>query len=96
MTSQHQHQQQTFSYRHAESGAATKTFEKRRAELIAEIAASLNQVNANINALNRSLETVITELWSNFEDVMVKKPEPNTEGEDDGETKRETGTDRIK
>ncbi|KAK1962468.1 hypothetical protein LY78DRAFT_539229, partial [Colletotrichum sublineola] len=77
-------------------------FEKRRAELIAEIAASLNQVNANINALNRSLETVITVgegfvdvegLWSNFEDVMAKKPEQNTEGEDDGETKRETATD---
>ncbi|KAK2023920.1 DASH complex, subunit Dad1, partial [Colletotrichum zoysiae] len=66
-------------------------FKQRRAELIAEIAASLDQVNANINALNRSIETVITVgegfanvegLWSNFVDVMAKKPEQNTEGED--------------
>ncbi|KAK1951942.1 DASH complex, subunit Dad1, partial [Colletotrichum sublineola] len=65
-------------------------FEQRRAELMAEIAASLNQVNDNINKLNRSLEAVITigegfsdaeGLWSNFEDVMAKEPEQKTEGE---------------
>ncbi|KAK1573068.1 DASH complex subunit Dad1 [Colletotrichum navitas] len=96
-------QQRASYHRNPEPGVTIRTFEQRRAELIAEIAASLNQVNANINKLNRSLETTITVgegfseaegLWSNFEDVMVKEPKQNTEGE--GKNKGEANSDKAR
>ncbi|TLS26719.1 hypothetical protein PpBr36_04368 [Pyricularia pennisetigena] len=71
-------------------------FEQQREALIGEIAMSFEQVLANINKLNRSLEAVITvgnefssveALWSQFENVMAKDPdEGKAEGEgSDGE-----------
>ncbi|KAK4102021.1 hypothetical protein N658DRAFT_404485, partial [Parathielavia hyrcaniae] len=56
-------------------------FEQQREELVGEIAMSFEQVLANINKLNRSLEAVIAvgnefssveALWSQFENVMAK------------------------
>ncbi|KAK5996999.1 DASH complex subunit DAD1 [Cladobotryum mycophilum] len=69
-------------------------FEQQRAALIGEIAEgvptngvkSFEQVLANINKLNRSLEAVIAvgnefssveALWSQFENVMAKDEEAN-------------------
>ncbi|CAI4218143.1 unnamed protein product [Parascedosporium putredinis] len=62
------------------SAADGKTyFEQQRELLMGEIALSFEQVLANINKLNRSLEAVITvgnefssveALWSQFEGVM--------------------------
>ncbi|KAM7204767.1 DASH complex subunit Dad1 domain containing protein [Rhypophila sp. PSN 637] len=63
-------------------------FEQQREELIGEIAMSFEHVLANINKLNRSLEAVIAvgnefssveALWSTFENVMAKEPEPPAE-----------------
>ncbi|KAI6778777.1 uncharacterized protein J7T54_007430 [Emericellopsis cladophorae] len=56
-------------------------FELQREALLSEIAVSFEHVLANINRLNRSLESVITvgnefssveALWSQFENVMAK------------------------
>ncbi|KAK8108166.1 uncharacterized protein PG998_010179 [Apiospora kogelbergensis] len=72
-------------------------FEQQREDLIGEIAMSFEHVLANINKLNRSLEAVIAvghefssveALWSQFEGVMAKEPEPPAAaaaGEDDGD-----------
>ncbi|KAK1639963.1 DASH complex subunit Dad1 [Colletotrichum phormii] len=95
--------QRTFSHSQSQSGTREKTyFEQQREELIGEIAMSFEQVLANINKLNRSLEAVITvgnefssveALWSQFENVMAKEPEENKQGDteegSDGETKNE-------
>ncbi|KAI7290465.1 hypothetical protein KC343_g392 [Hortaea werneckii] len=60
-------------------------FENQRALLVNDVAASLENVLQNINKLNRSLEGVIAVgnefsqvegLWSQFENVMAKQPEP--------------------
>jgi DASH complex subunit DAD1 len=65
-------------------------FELQREALIGEIAMSFEQVLANINKLNRSLESVITvgnefssveALWSQFENVMAKEEEAKTANE---------------
>ncbi|KAG9257448.1 DASH complex subunit Dad1-domain-containing protein [Emericellopsis atlantica] len=57
-------------------------FELHREALLSEIAVSFEHVLANINKLNRSLESVITvgnefssveALWSQFENVMAKE-----------------------
>ncbi|KAH8177949.1 DASH complex subunit dad1 domain-containing protein [Sarocladium implicatum] len=59
-------------------------FEQQREVLIGEIAMSFEQVLANMNKLNRSLEAVIAvgnefssveALWSQFENVMAKEEE---------------------
>ncbi|KAL6855208.1 Dolichyl-diphosphooligosaccharide-protein glycosyltransferase subunit dad1 [Amphichorda felina] len=59
-------------------------FEEQREALIGEIAMSFEHVLANINKLNRSLESVIAvgnefssveALWSQFENVMAKDEE---------------------
>ncbi|KXH40369.1 DASH complex subunit Dad1 [Colletotrichum nymphaeae SA-01] len=95
--------QRTFSHSQSQSGTREKTyFEQQREELIGEIAMNFEQVLANINKLNRSLEAVITvgnefssveALWSQFENVMAKEPEENKQGDaeegSDGETKNE-------
>ncbi|OAQ73009.1 DASH complex subunit dad1 domain-containing protein [Pochonia chlamydosporia 170] len=56
-------------------------FEQQREALISDIAMSFEHVLANINKLNRSLESVIEvgnefssveALWSQFENVMAK------------------------
>ncbi|KAJ0302199.1 hypothetical protein COL516b_007250 [Colletotrichum fioriniae] len=53
--------QRTFSHSQSQSGTREKTyFEQQREELIGEIAMNFEQVLANINKLNRSLEAVIT------------------------------------
>ncbi|ERS94940.1 DASH complex subunit DAD1 [Sporothrix schenckii 1099-18] len=75
------------------SAAARKSyFEQQRELLMGEIAMSFEQVLANINKLNRSLEAVVTvgnefsaveALWSQFESVMAKDPEPAAGGEAD-------------
>ncbi|KJZ75067.1 hypothetical protein HIM_05553 [Hirsutella minnesotensis 3608] len=65
-------------------------FEQQREALVGEIAMSFEQVLANINKLNRSLEAVITvgnefssveALWSQFENVMAKDDEASKRGE---------------
>ncbi|KAH8678300.1 DASH complex subunit Dad1-domain-containing protein [Xylariales sp. PMI_506] len=66
-------------------GARDKTyFEQQREALIGDIAMSFEHVLANINKLNRSLESIIAvghdfssveALWSQFENVMAKEPE---------------------
>ncbi|KXH36676.1 DASH complex subunit Dad1 [Colletotrichum simmondsii] len=95
--------QRTFSHSQSQSGTRERTyFEQQREELIGEIAMNFEQVLANINKLNRSLEAVITvgnefssveALWSQFENVMAKEPEENKQGDteegSDGETKNE-------
>ncbi|KAK1544393.1 DASH complex subunit Dad1 [Colletotrichum paranaense] len=95
--------QRTFSHSQSQSGTREKTyFEQQREELIGEIAMNFEQVLANINKLNRSLEAVITvgnefssveALWSQFENVMAKESEENQQGDieegSDGETKNE-------
>lgn len=59
-------------------------FELRRAALVGDIGESLEQVLAQINALNRSLEGIIEignefssveALWSQFENVMGRPEE---------------------
>ncbi|KAK1776319.1 DASH complex subunit Dad1-domain-containing protein [Copromyces sp. CBS 386.78] len=70
-------------------GTREKTyFEQQREALVGEIANSFEHVLANINKLNRSLEAVITvgnefssveALWSQFENVMAKDPEEQTQ-----------------
>jgi len=64
-------------------------FELRRAALVGEIGESLEQVLAQINALNRSLEGIIEignefssveALWSQFETVMGREDEPPAQG----------------
>ncbi|EHK24392.1 uncharacterized protein TRIVIDRAFT_30851 [Trichoderma virens Gv29-8] len=61
-------------------------FEQQREALIGDIAGSFEQVLANINKLNRSLEAIIAvgnefssveALWSQFENVMAKDEESN-------------------
>ncbi|KXH59900.1 DASH complex subunit Dad1, partial [Colletotrichum salicis] len=53
--------QRTFSHSQSQSGTREKTyFEQQREDLIGEIAMNFEQVLANINKLNRSLEAVIT------------------------------------
>ncbi|KAK1689715.1 DASH complex subunit Dad1 [Colletotrichum godetiae] len=95
--------QRTFSHSQSQTATREKTyFEQQREELIGEIAMNFEQVLANINKLNRSLEAVITvgnefssveALWSQFENVMAKEPEENKQGDteegSDGETKNE-------
>ncbi|KAK5121787.1 hypothetical protein LTR85_004662 [Meristemomyces frigidus] len=60
-------------------------FEKQRALLVNEVAASMENVLQNINKLNRSLEGVIAVgnefsqvegLWSQLENFMAKEPAP--------------------
>ncbi|PKS10448.1 hypothetical protein jhhlp_002199, partial [Lomentospora prolificans] len=75
------------------SAADGKTyFEQQRELLIGEIAMSFEQVLANINKLNRSLEAVITvgnefssveALWSQFEGVMGGSREEASRAGDD-------------
>ncbi|KAK3955881.1 DASH complex subunit Dad1-domain-containing protein [Pseudoneurospora amorphoporcata] len=70
-------------------GTREKTyFEQQREALVGEIANSFEHVLANINKLNRSLEAVITvgnefssveALWSQFENVMAKDAEEQTQ-----------------
>ncbi|KAI0130361.1 DASH complex subunit Dad1-domain-containing protein [Xylariales sp. AK1849] len=88
-------------------------FEQQREALIGEIAMSFEHVLANINKLNRSLEAVVAvgnefssveALWSQFENVMAKEPEEESnkeseaggiadaEGEREGTPKNEEGT----
>ncbi|KAL7944329.1 DASH complex subunit Dad1 domain-containing protein [Trichoderma barbatum] len=89
------------------SGAGTANsrayFEQQREALIGDIAGSFEQVLANINKLNRSLEAVIAvgnefssveALWSQFENVMAKDEEANkqTEQADDKEHDEEDET----
>ncbi|KIV91101.1 hypothetical protein PV10_05680 [Exophiala mesophila] len=59
-----------------------REFELRRAEIVGQIGESLEQVLAQINALNRSLEGIIEignefasveALWSQFETVMGRE-----------------------
>ncbi|KAK3185807.1 Dolichyl-diphosphooligosaccharide-protein glycosyltransferase subunit dad1 [Lecanicillium sp. MT-2017a] len=59
-------------------------FEQQREALLGDIGMSFEQVLANINKLNRSLESIITvgnefasveTLWSQFENVMAKDDE---------------------
>ncbi|KAL1957260.1 hypothetical protein VTO42DRAFT_6166 [Malbranchea cinnamomea] len=82
-------------------------FEEQRAELLKEIALSLDQVLQNINRLNRNLESIITvgnefssveALWSQFESVMGHKDEEgrNTEENGEGEGQEQGGQDDEK
>ncbi|EPE07761.1 dash complex subunit dad1 [Ophiostoma piceae UAMH 11346] len=81
------------SSRPAASSVARKTyFEQQRELLLGEIAMSFEQVLANINKLNRSLEAVTTvgnefsaveALWSQFESVMAKDDAPAQPEEQD-------------
>ncbi|KAH7155261.1 DASH complex subunit Dad1-domain-containing protein [Dactylonectria estremocensis] len=74
-------------------------FEQQREALIGEIAMNFEQVLANINKLNRSLEAVIAvgnefssveALWSQFESVMDKDGEAEGgESAKQGEQQRE-------
>jgi len=76
-------------------------FEMRRAALVGEIGDSLEQVLAQINALNRSLEGIIEignefasveALWSQFETVMDKENEDGVKegnGSVEGQEKRD-------
>ncbi|KAK1621880.1 hypothetical protein BDP81DRAFT_400783 [Colletotrichum phormii] len=57
--------QRTFSHHHPQAGSTSKTFERRRAELIANIANSLKQFSS------------VEALWSNFENVIAKEHEEN-------------------
>ncbi|ORY56881.1 DASH complex subunit Dad1-domain-containing protein [Pseudomassariella vexata] len=82
-------------------------FEQQREALIGEIAMSFEHVLANINKLNRSLEAVVAvgnefssveALWSQFENVMAKEPEPEgkageggAKGEREGSTEKSEG-----
>nr|OQN98044.1 hypothetical protein B0A51_18392 [Rachicladosporium sp. CCFEE 5018] len=68
-------------------------FEQQREQLLGDVAASLENVLQNINKLNRSLEGVIAVgnefgqvegLWSQFENVMSKEPEPPREEAKEG------------
>ncbi|APA08486.1 predicted protein [Sclerotinia sclerotiorum 1980 UF-70] len=65
-------------------------FEQQREILLGEIAVSFEHVLSSINKLNRSLEGVIAvgnefssveALWSQFENVMAKNPDPSTSPE---------------
>ncbi|KAL7937393.1 DASH complex subunit Dad1 domain-containing protein [Trichoderma chlorosporum] len=91
------------------SGAGTASsrayFEQQREALVGDIAESFEQVLANINKLNRSLEAIIAvgnefssveALWSQFENVMgkdeeAKKPtdQDDTAKNDEDETMQE-------
>ncbi|CAK7265997.1 Dolichyl-diphosphooligosaccharide-protein glycosyltransferase subunit dad1 [Sporothrix epigloea] len=87
------------------AGAATSTarksyFEQQRELLLVDIATSFEQVLANMNKLNRSLEAVVTvgnefsaieALWSQFEGVMAKEPEPEPEPELEPEVEAAAG-----
>jgi DASH complex subunit DAD1 len=73
-----------------ESRGEKTYFEQQREVLIGEIAMNFEQVLANINKLNRSLEAVITvgnefssveALWSQFEGVMGKNEEESKQGD---------------
>ncbi|KAH7321097.1 DASH complex subunit Dad1-domain-containing protein [Stachybotrys elegans] len=84
---------------HASGEPRDKTyFEQQREALIGEIAMSFEQVLANINKLNRSLEAVITvgnefssveALWSQFENVMGKQEEQAEHGASEGGQKKD-------
>ncbi|CAK7272485.1 Dolichyl-diphosphooligosaccharide-protein glycosyltransferase subunit dad1 [Sporothrix epigloea] len=82
------------------AGASTFTaarksfFEQQRELLLVDISTSFEQVLANINKLNRSLEAVVTvgnefsaveALWSQFEGVMAKEPDSEAAGGENGE-----------
>ncbi|CEJ85629.1 Putative DASH complex subunit Dad1 [[Torrubiella] hemipterigena] len=79
-------------------------FEEQRAALLGDIGVSFEQVLANINKLNRSLEAVITvgnefasveTLWSQFENVMAKDPKAsNDQKEGDADGQGETNVKR--
>ncbi|KAJ8062790.1 hypothetical protein OCU04_008047 [Sclerotinia nivalis] len=65
-------------------------FEQQREIILGEIAVSFEHVLSSINKLNRSLEGVIAvgnefssveALWSQFENVMAKNPDPSTSPE---------------
>ncbi|KAI1305427.1 DASH complex subunit Dad1-domain-containing protein [Xylaria venustula] len=86
------------------TGASTREkthFEQQREALIAEIAMSFEQVLANINKLNRSLEAVVAvgnefssveALWSQFENVMAKDEETKaTTAADDEQEQEDVG-----
>ncbi|KAJ9157053.1 hypothetical protein NKR19_g3935 [Coniochaeta hoffmannii] len=75
-------------------GPEKSYFAQQREALIGEIAMSFEQVLANINKLNRSLEAITTvgnefssveALWSQFENVMAKEPEQPAESKGEGE-----------
>ncbi|KAA8631261.1 hypothetical protein SMACR_08279 [Sordaria macrospora] len=82
-------------------GTREKTyFEQQREALVGEIANSFEHVLANINKLNRSLEAVITvgnefssveALWSQFENVMAKDPEEQTQQAQQAQQQQERG-----
>ncbi|KAH6610148.1 dash complex subunit dad1 domain-containing [Trichoderma cornu-damae] len=72
--------------RNTGSASSRAYFEQQREALIGDIAENFEQVLANINKLNRSLEAVIAvgnefssveALWSQFENVMAKDEESN-------------------
>ncbi|KAL7795170.1 DASH complex subunit Dad1 domain-containing protein [Trichoderma ceciliae] len=85
-------------------GAGSRAyFEQQREALVGDIAESFEQVLANINKLNRSLEAVIAvgnefssveALWSQFENVMAKDEENNNKAaeqqDDQGEGEEES------
>lgn len=74
-------------------------FEMRRAALVGEIGDSLESVLTQVNALNRSLESIIEignefasveALWSQFETVMGKtEEEVGADGEGDAADQRD-------
>ncbi|KAF4983131.1 hypothetical protein FZEAL_1398 [Fusarium zealandicum] len=79
-------------------GGHEKTyFEQQREALIGEIAMSFEHVLANINKLNRSLEAVVAvgnefssveALWSQFENVMDKEAEGESESKQGEQTQQ--------
>ncbi|KAH6960895.1 DASH complex subunit Dad1-domain-containing protein [Fusarium avenaceum] len=79
-------------------GGHEKTyFEQQREALIGEIAMSFEHVLANINKLNRSLEAVtavgnefssVEALWSQFENVMGKDSNGESETEQADQTEQ--------
>ncbi|PHH53705.1 hypothetical protein CFIMG_008117RA00001 [Ceratocystis fimbriata CBS 114723] len=79
-------------------GREKSFFEQEREALVSDIALSFNNVLANLNNLNRSLEAVIAvgnefssveALWSQFEGVMGKDDEVKREESDESRVKQE-------
>ncbi|CCC05268.1 unnamed protein product [Sordaria macrospora k-hell] len=76
-------------------GTREKTyFEQQREALVGEIANSFEHVLANINKLNRSSVTEFSSveaLWSQFENVMAKDPEEQTQQAQQAQQQQERG-----